>query len=460
MGSSRGVRSSGYGGEDRVTCTDAERMIQERSTPGEQIRMRKESRIMDLAPEKRRWLLIACGIVINIALGSIYAWSVFVTPLKDYFTQALGQPVTVSEVLLPFSIFLVFFAIGMPLTGRYIETHGPRTIAILGGVLTGAGWLLASVTSSIGMLYIVFGIIGGTGVGITYGVPLTIAARWFPDRRGAALGLTLLGFGISALLTASIAGALLVHLGVLSVFRIFGIAILLSIILAALPLSLPAPGWTPPGWSPSPPGPASVRAFECTRSEMIRTSTFYGLWVCFFIGCLAGLMAISIAIPVGIEAVGIESGFATLLVGLFAVVNGGGRPLFGALTDRLSPRNTAMLSFTMVLLASLIMWQVPTVPAYIVAFAILWGSLGAWPAIAPTSTAAFFGTCDYPRCYGVVYLAYGAGAIAGPMLAGTIRTSTGSYLGVFPYVAALAGTGIVIAYLLMRPPAPKTPAGR
>jgi hypothetical protein len=98
------------------------------------------------------------------------------------------------------------------------------------------------------------------------------------------------------------------------------------------------------------------------------------------------------------------------------------------------------------------MWQVPTEAVYILAFAILWGSLGGWLAIAPTATATYFGTCDYPRCYGVVFLAYGAGAIAGPQLAGFIRTSTGSYLGVFPYVAGLAILGMVIAFLFLKQP--------
>jgi MFS transporter, OFA family, oxalate/formate antiporter len=410
-------------------------------------------KILGMEPERGRWLLIISGVLINLALGSIYAWSVFVTPLADYFAYSLGQTVTASEVLLPFSIFLVFFAIAMPLTGKYIETLGPRTVAIIGGALTGIGWILASAATSIGMLYIVYGVIGGTGVGIAYGVPLAVAARWFPDRRGIAMGLTLLGFGVSAFLMAGIAGVLLAQFEVLAVFRIFGIAILISIVLLALPLSLPPREWSPSGWSPPPPGTGSVMASgECTRSEMLRTSSFYGLWICFFIGCMAGLMAISIAIPVGTEIIGIESGFATLLVGLFAVFNGGGRPLFGALTDRLTPVNTAILSFALITLASLILWKIPTVPVYIVAFALLWGALGAWPAIAPTSTAAFFGMCDYSRCYGVVYLAYGAGAIAGPMLAGSIRTTTGSYLGVFPWVAALSGLGIVIAYLFMHPP--------
>jgi hypothetical protein len=95
------------------------------------------------------------------------------------------------------------------------------------------------------------------------------------------------------------------------------------------------------------------------------------------------------------------------------------------------------------------MWQVPTVPVYIFSFALLWGCLGGWLAIAPTSTATFFGTCDYPRCYGVVFLAYGAGAIAGPMLAGFIKASTGSYLGVFPYVVVLSLAGILLSRILM-----------
>jgi MFS family permease len=165
-------------------------------------------------------------------------------------------------------------------------------------------------------------------------------------------------------------------------------------------------------------------------------------------------MAISIAVPAGMETVGMEPGMATLLVGFFALFNGGGRPVFGALTDRFNPRNAAMLSFTLITLASVALWQIPTIPVFILSFALLWGAIGAWPAIAPASTATYFGTGDYSRCYGVVYLAYGAAAIAGPLLASSVRTATGSYSGVFPYLAIFAILGIVIAYFLMHPPQP------
>jgi len=409
-------------------------------------------KIMGVEPEKGRWILIFLGLIINLCLGTIYSWSVFVAPLTAYFTKDLGQTVTASDVLLPFSVFLAFFAIAMPFTGKYIEQYGPRNVTIVGGVLTGLGWLLASFATSVPMLYVVYGVIGGIGVGIAYGVPVAVAARWFPDRRGLAVGLTVLGFGFSAFFTANIAGWLISTYGVMTTFRIFGVAFVILTVLLALPLKFPKAGWTPRGWTA--PAPAAGQAVTCEfrREEMLKSRSFLGLWLCYFIGCLAGLMAISIAKPVGTD-VGIEAGLATLLVGFFAVFNGFGRPVFGAITDKFTPRNTAMLSFVLIAFASFLLWQFTGVLVYIIAFALLWGCLGGWLAIAPASTGCYFGTRDYPRCYGVVFLAYGAGAIAGPQLAGFIKTSTGSYLGVFPYVLILAIIGLVIAFAMMKQPA-------
>jgi MFS family permease len=404
---------------------------------------------------KGRWVLVASGLIINLWLGSIYAWSVFVEPLTDYFTGELGQAVSANDILMPFSVFLAFFAITMPFTGKIIDTYGPRNVTIIGGVLAGLGWLLASFSSSVPMLSVMFGVIGGIGVGIAYSVLVAVSARWFPDRRGLAVGLTVLGVGFSAFFTANIAGWSIGACGVMNTFRIFGVVIIILTILLALPLKFPAPGWVPVGWTPPALKPGEEKSCEFNQSLMLKSSSFYGLFTCYFIGCLAGLMAISIAKPVGTD-VGIEAGLATFLVGFFAIFNGGGRPVFGALTDKLTPRNAAMVSFILIALASLLIWQIPIAPVYILAFAILWGCLGGWLAIAPTTTGWYFGTSDYPRCYGVVFLAYGAGAIAGPQLAGLIKTSTGSYIGVFPYVLALAVIGIIIAFTLMKPPKPIT----
>jgi MFS family permease len=415
--------------------------------------MRDVPSLFGMPLEKGRWVLVALCLVINLCLGSIYAWSIFVEPLTEYYTIELGLSVTANDILMPFSLVLAFFALTMPFTGPIIDRYGPRNVTILGGVLNGLGWILASFSSSVLMLSILFGVIGGIGVGIAYSVLVAVPARWFPDKRGLAVGLAVLGVGFSAFFTANIAGWFIGAYGVMATFRIFGIAIIILTTLFALPLKFPAPGWVPAGWMPPALKPGEEKSCEFTRSQMLRTSAFYGLWACYFIGSLAGLMAVSIAKPVGTD-VGIEAGLATFLVGFFAIFNGSGRPVFGALTDKITPRNAAMVSFILIASASLLMWQIPTAPVYILAFAVLWGCLGGWLAIAPTTTGRYFGTCDYPRCYGAVYLAYGAGAIAGPQLAGFIKTSTGSYIGVFPYVLALAVAGTVIAFTLMKPPRP------
>ena len=406
--------------------------------------------------EKGRWVLIALGLIINLCLGTVYSWSVFVNPLTDYFTTNLGQAVSVNDVLMPFSAFLAVFAITMALTGKYVETHGPWKVTIIGCILTSLGWLFASTVSSITMLYVMYGLIGGIGVGFAYGATVAVAARWFPDRRGLAVGMTVFGVGFSALITANLAGYFIAAYGVMSTFRIFGLGIIIITVPLALPLTFPPAGWKPAGWNPPVQREGEHMTCECNRREMIKTPAFYGLWICYFIGCTAGLMAISISQPVGTELVRIETGLATALVGFFAIFNGSGRPVFGFLTDRLNPGNTAMLSFVLIAASSLLIWLVPLVPVYIITFAVLWGCLGGWLAIAPTATASYFGTGDYPRCYGMVFLAYGAGAIAGPQLAGFIRTTTGSYIGVFPYVLVLAITGFIIAFTLMKPPKPET----
>ncbi|MBN1432125.1 MAG: OFA family MFS transporter [Methanomicrobiaceae archaeon] len=406
--------------------------------------------LFNLPAEKGRWILVCLGLLINLCLGSIYSWSVFVKPLTDYFINTLGRSVTAGEILMPFSVFLACFSIAMLFAGKYVEEWGPRNATIVGGVLTGTGWMLASVVTSVEMLYLVYGVIGGIGVGIAYGVPVAVAARWFPDRRGLAVGLTVLGFGFSAFLTANIADLLIGGFGVMNTFRIFGVAFLILIVLFALPLRFPPADWKPAGFTP--PSGSEDEYCEYTRDRMLKTKTFYGLWICYFIGCTAGLMAISIAKPVGSEVAGVAPALGTLLIGFFAIFNGGGRPIFGFVTDRLNPSNTAVVSFLLIAAASFAIWVYPSVPVYIVSFAILWGCLGGWLAIAPAATGRYFGTCDYPRCYGVVFLAYGAGAMAGPQIAGFIRTTTGGYTGVFPYVTVLAMIGIAVAWVFMKVP--------
>jgi MFS family permease len=360
----------------------------------------------------------------------------------------------------PYIASLAFFALTMPLVGKYIEKYGPRKVGMLGGVIVGLGWILGSMATSPMMLMIMYGVIAGIGVGIAYNCPITTAARWFPDKRGLAVGLTLLGFGFSAFITGKMSDILSASFGgVFGSMRILGIAFLILIVVLSMFLVFPPANWCPAGWKP-PVAAAGGKKTDYMRNEMSKTTAFYGLWICYVIGALAGLMAIGVAKPAGLE-VAANAGIAeatisatlTNLVLPFAFCNAIGRPLFGTLTDKLTPPRTAIVTYVVIIAASMLMYTNPaSITMYTVSFMALWLCLGGWLAIAPAATASYFGTKDYARNYGLVFTAYGVGAIIGNLMAGAAKDMLGGYVNVFPYVAVLAALGIVVAFVMVKPP--------
>src|SRR4051794_9904624 len=295
-----------------------------------------------------RWAFVLAGMIMNICLGTVYAWSVFRTPVAKFFSVA-GTPVTATQTLYPFMLFLAVFTILMPITGRLVQRVHPRSISLVGSLLVGAGWILSSRATDIQFLDVTYGIIAGAGVGIVYGIPIAVVARWFPDIKGLAVGLTVLGFGMSALVTAPLANALIQSYGVLKTFTILGVAFLILLVLLSLLLQFPPAGWRPEGWNGAA-AAAGERSFSV--SEMVRTSAGLGLWLCFIIGSLSGLMAIGISSSVGQEIIRLDPATAAGLVSFFALFNGAGRPIFGWLTDAIGPARAAVLSFLLILLAS------------------------------------------------------------------------------------------------------------
>jgi MFS family permease len=430
--------------------------------------MANDVKILGMPPESGRWLLILIGTIIELCLGAVYAYSILSPPLKKLFTTpivdgGLGLSVSAIEMQLPYIASLAFFALTMPLVGKYIEKYGPRKVGMVGGVVVGLGWILGSFASSPIMLTVLYGVVAGIGVGIAYNCPITTAARWFPDKRGLAVGLTLLGFGFSAFITGMVADYISVNAGglggILSAMRYLGIAFLILIVVLSMFLAFPPAGWCPAGWKP-PAAAAGAKKVDFTREEMMKTKSFLGLWICYTIGALAGLMAIGVAKPAGLE-VAANAGIAEIAIsatitGLvlpFAFCNAVGRPIFGTLTDKLTPPRTAILSYVLIIVASLLMFTNPaSITMYTVSFMILWLCLGGWLAIAPAATASYFGAKDYARNYGLVFTAYGVGAIIGNLMAGAAKDTLGGYVNVFPYVAILAAVGIVVAFVMLKPP--------
>ena len=415
---------------------------------------RHDLKLFGMEAAKGRWVFVAIGLLINVCLGSIYAFSVFRKPLEALWG------ISSSQSGYPFMVFLAVFAVAMPLAGSLIERWGPRMTATLGGLLAGTGWIAASFSVDIATLTLLYGVIGGAGVGIVYGCPIAVVVKWFPRHSGLAIGLTVMGFGVSALLIAPLMKAmiLLPEIGIMHTFLYLGVAFTIVIALLAQLLRFPPDAWNPAGSAATLTAAPIPPALNLNRQAMLKTTRFYALWATYTIGCLAGLMAIGIASPVGTEVAQLDAPTAALAVSLFAVFNGLGRPLFGALTDKLGPKHTAIVSFTLILSASLLLFFFGQGNAmlYLLAFCVLWMCLGGWLALAPTATGIFFGKLHYAQNYGVMFTAYGAGAILGTLLSGSIKDITGSYLHAFAIVAGLAVLGILIAAMGLNAPDKRT----
>jgi len=407
--------------------------------------MSSDDKVFGMPAASGRWVYVVLGLIMCVCLGAVYAYSIFLAPVRKAFD------VSASMANLPFMVFLAFFAVTMFFGGRVMEKLGPRKLGIIGGVIVGLGWLLSSFAPNIWVLTLTYGVIAGSGVGLVYGCPVAMGAKWFPDKKGLAVGLTLAGFGGSALITGKLASVLIPSVGLSNTFLYFGIAFGIILVVLSLPFKFPATGWVPAGWKPA---AGAVVANDFTPGEMVKTSTFWGLSFCFLIGSIAGLMAIGISKPVGKEIINILDATAATLVGVFAIFNALGRPLFGFLTDKIAPRNATILNLILILVVSIIMIVAKEGDAglYTLSFIGFWLCLGGWLAIAPTATATFFGMKNYARNYGVVFFAYGVGAIIGGIISGQAKDVFGTYTYAFYPTAVLAVVGIVMAFLLLKTP--------
>lgn len=369
-------------------------------------------------------------------LGTVYSYSVFRLALEN----ALGIGNAASG--LPYLTALAFYSLFVFLSGKFITRYPPSAILIAGGLLLSLGWILASFSSNIIFLSLSYGVIGGAGVGIAYGVIMTVAARWFPEKKGLAVGLVLLGFGMSPLVTAPLAAALVERMGVFSAFRILGIIFAVAIPLLALPFKYPHMHEPMPKASRN----AANGLLKLLPEEMVRTRSFKGLYLNLIIGSMIGLMLIGMTTSIGAEYIGLEPQRVTRYMTVFALMNGGGRPFFGWLTDRLSPAKAMLTSYGLMILAALML--IASGPGREVIFvwgmAIFWFNLGGWLAIAPASTLRLYGAEHYSRNYGLVFTAYGIGAILGVLSSGLLLDLFQNYRFVFSYILILCFFGMLI----------------
>jgi MFS transporter, OFA family, oxalate/formate antiporter len=389
---------------------------------------------------------LALGMILNVCLGTVYSWSVFRVPLEA--ALSVGSV----ESGLPYMVMIAVFSLTMPLAGTVLRRIGPRRTALIGGILLGVGWMLSAATTSVGVLTLFWGGLGGLGVGLTYVIPLTMAHAWFPARRGLAMGVALGGFGMSPFVTAPLAEVAIIHLGLRLTFLVVGLAFAVLVPLLASSFRMPREGEVDDGVSrraagSETSGAAGVPPGGLTPREMLRRREFYALWVSLFLGSIIGLGAIAITAPWAQLVLGLSAGASAVAVSLLAVFNGVGRPLFGFVTDHLGLRRTALTAFCLSGIAAVALLAAPreSVAVFAVAFAVFWLLLGGWLAIAPAATAALFGPGHYSQNYGVVFQAYGLGAVAGTLFSGSLNAIFGSYRAVLWPILLLSVTGALVA---------------
>ena len=389
-----------------------------------------------------RWLYPPIGFIINIALGTIYSWSVFRVPLEKLFSWSSV------ESSLPFTVFLALFGLTMPFGGRLMSTIGPRKTALMGSVLVGLGWVLAyfadKVPWSLAYMLVAYGVIGGVGVGLVYGVPIAVSSRWIPERKGLATGITILGFGLSPLITAVTSALLIQSVGVLQTFLYLGITFTIILVILSLPLRFP------PAETAAAALATVSKGLDLQPREMVKTRTFAGLWLSYVLGTTGGFIAISLAAKYGQEVIKLDPALAAVATAVFAIFNGVGRPSFGYLCDKIGPYNAAWISFVMILAAALGASSGASLLIYFTTFSLLWFTFGGWLAIAPAATSTYFGVKNIGSNYGIVFTAYGVGAIVGPQVSSYIYASTGTYSLVFLTTAVLALVGLAVAVTTLK----------
>jgi OFA family oxalate/formate antiporter-like MFS transporter len=384
----------------------------------------------------------------NLALGSVYAWSVFVAPLEKEFGWKRA------DTSMIFSIIVFVFALSFVLAGRLQDKKGPFWISVIGGVAVSIGFFVSGYTTSLGWIFMWLGVIAGIGNGFGYATPVPVMAKWFPDRRGLAVGLAVAGYGGgSAIFGPLAANWLIPTYGWPTTFKVFGVIFFVMTMVGAFLLKNPPAGYRPPGWAPAPAAKAAATTHEFLPGETLKTPTFYLMWIAYCLGTIAGFMAISQLVPyarsVGLGALGVMG----IIVG--AAGNAAGRIVSGAVSDAIGRLNVLrlMIAISAVAMPILVLVGANIALFFVVVFAIYW-CYGTLLSVNASTTADFWGTKNAGINYGMLFTAWGVAGLIGPRIAGQLFDKYKDYQVAFYTAAVLAVIALVAAMLAKRPTVP------
>ena len=433
-----------------------------------------------------RWMVIVGGLIVQIILGTVYAFSVFVRPLE----AQMGWDRATTQWA--FSVTLATFAIVMIPAGRMQDRLGPRLVASIGGVLLGVSFLLGALLVAPDRpwaLYLTYGLIGGAGIGFAYVCPIAAAVKWFPDKKGLITGLAVAGFGAGALFFAGPASVLLqapgggdgglsllqvvmigtgvaagpgFGIGWRAFFVLHGLVAGVGVLLGATLLRNPPEGWSPPGWTPDPAVAKAQR--DVDWREMLNRPLAIMLWMTFIFGATSGLLAIGQWKPMMGTILGGRTfapewmgSFGRFVepVGILAIFNAFGRIFWGRISDLLDRPRSMMIMFLGQGLVFMLLAGIDSVLAVFLASAWVGMNFGGNFALFPSATADYFGTRNLGMNYGLIFTAYGVAGILGPAVGGVLFDATQDYILAFLFAGLLcflAAASSVLVWALSRRP--------
>ncbi len=394
-----------------------------------------------LVVENRGWQVALAGAGINLALGILYAWSIFKGAITDSI-QAGGpfhwDPAKVND---PYALACLVFAASMGLAGKFQDRFGPKRTCVVGGGLVGTGLLWVSQTASYWGWVAGFGVFVGMGIGFGYSAATPAALKWFPpERTGLAAGMVVSGFGLAPVLVAPLAIHMLSVYGIGPSIILFGIACVVMVSGLGLLISNPPEDSLPFGSGESCSGSISPQAPpEVPPSKLLADARFYSLWTCYFIGAGAGLMVLGSAQALVGAGMG-ETAFLVLAV--ISLGNAAGRLVAGAVSDRIGRANT--LTSILVLQASLMFLAVPEVSekgnqvlvGLLVTFMVF--NYGANLSLFPAFARDYWGMKNFGANYGILFSAWGMGAFVLVRVSEMLKAQTGGF------AASLAVAGVLL----------------
>lgn len=370
---------------------------------------------------KNKWLIVLAAIGIHISIGSVYAWSVLTKPIM----QAMGF--SLKEVTWTFSLAILFLGTSAGFLGTYVEKYGPRRSGLLSMCFFVSGLLgtaYALTQHSLLLLYLFYGVIGGIGLGTGYITPVSTLVKWFPNNRGLATGLAIMGFGFASLVAGPLMQILIAKFGLVQNFVI--LACIYAVVMTASALYL------------EPPKKVVVESKgefkaklpeqgQFTVQQAMHTWQFYALWWIFFTNITCGIGLLAVASPMAQEVIGMSPIAAASMVGIIGLLNGGGRIVWSTISDYLGRANTYIIFFIIEIAAFYLLGGVTDSFTFQLLVFIIITCYGGGFSCMPAYLSDLFGTKQLSAIHGRILTAWGLAGIAGPLLLSVIYESTHSY---------------------------------